>query len=185
MLDVAPLQETSGRILLAEDQPVNQRVATAMLENLGFLVDIAADGAGAVRAAILTRYRAILMDCQIPVLDGYRATGEIRRRQGASSRTPIIALTGSATPADRERCLAAGMDDYLTKPLSVKALAATLARWAPGDRSQTVPFARSRPSRRTASTLPPPIPTPRCWMRGSSAGWSAWGRRRGRISWVS
>jgi CheY-like chemotaxis protein/HPt (histidine-containing phosphotransfer) domain-containing protein len=125
-------REPSGLILLAEDQPVNQRVATAMLENLGFAVDVVADGAGAVRAAILTPYRAILMDCQIPVLDGYRATGEIRRLQGASGRTPIIAVTGSATPADRERCLAAGMDDYLTKPLRVEALAAMLARWASG-----------------------------------------------------
>jgi two-component system, sensor histidine kinase and response regulator len=132
VLDIAAWQEPSGRILLAEDHPVNQRVATAMLENLGFLVDVVVDGAQAVRAATRTPYQAILMDCQIPVLDGYRATGEIRRLQGPSRRIPIIAVTASASESDRQRCLAAGMDDYLTKPLSLKALAAMLIRWAPG-----------------------------------------------------
>lgn len=131
MYDIAALREPSGRILLAEDHPINQRVASAMLENLGFRVDVVVDGAEAVRAVTLTPYRAILMDCQIPVLDGYRATREIRRLEGRSPRTPIIAVTASGTRADQERCLAAGMDDYLTKPLSLKSLASVLARWAP------------------------------------------------------
>lgn len=138
MLDIAPRQEPFDLVLVAEDHPVNQRVATAMLENLGFRVDIVADGAEAVRAATLTPYRAILMDCQIPVMDGYRATGEIRRLQRASHRTPIIAVTASATLSDRRRCKAAGMDDYLTKPLTLKTLAAVLARWVPVGAGPTI-----------------------------------------------
>ena len=118
-----------GRILLAEDNPVNRRVATAMLEHLGYDVDVATDGAAAVRAAASTQYQAILMDCQMPVHDGYEATSQIRHQQGVDTHTPIIAVTASAMKADRQRCLAAGMDDYLPKPLSLKALAAVLDRW--------------------------------------------------------
>jgi signal transduction histidine kinase/HAMP domain-containing protein/DNA-binding NarL/FixJ family response regulator len=127
-----PQAELSGHILLAEDNPVNQRVATVMLEHLGFNVDVVADGAEAVKAVALTPYQAILMDCQMPILDGYEATTEIRRLQGVSTRTPIIAVTASAMKSDQQRCLAAGMDDYLPKPLSLKALSAVLDRWAPG-----------------------------------------------------
>jgi two-component system, sensor histidine kinase and response regulator len=123
------MSSASGHILLAEDHPVNQRVATAMLEHLGFDVDVVADGAEAVTAATHAPYQAILMDCQIPVLDGYQATGEIRRLEGASSHIPIIAVTGSGK-SDQRRCLAAGMDDFLTKPLTLKALAEVLDRWA-------------------------------------------------------
>jgi CheY-like chemotaxis protein len=79
----------------------------------------------------VTPYQAILMDCQMPVLDGYEATSEIRRVQGVSTRTPIIAVTASAMKSDQQRCLAAGMDDYLPKPLTLKALSAVLDRWAP------------------------------------------------------
>jgi two-component system, sensor histidine kinase and response regulator len=122
---------TAGRVLLAEDNPINQRVGAAMLTHLGFSVDIAADGSEAVRAAASTRYRAIFMDCQLPVVDGCAATGEIRRAQGPHRHTLIIALTGSASAVDRDHCLAAGMDDYLAKPFSLKSLAAMLARWLP------------------------------------------------------
>jgi CheY-like chemotaxis protein/HPt (histidine-containing phosphotransfer) domain-containing protein len=125
----APSQGTSGQILLAEDNPVNQRVASAMLENLGFGVDVVADGAQAVKAAAETSYNAILMDGQMPILDGYLATTEIRLHEG-SRHTPIIAVTGSAMKCDQERCLAAGMDDYLAKPLNLNALAEVLQRWA-------------------------------------------------------
>jgi CheY-like chemotaxis protein/HPt (histidine-containing phosphotransfer) domain-containing protein len=131
VLDISARQGPSGHILLAEDNALNQRVGTAMLETLGYHVDVAADGAEAVKAATLTPYRAILMDCQIPVMNGYQATGEIRRLQGASIHTPIIAVTASDSESDRQRCLAAGMDDYLTKPLSLKTLADVLSRWAP------------------------------------------------------
>lgn len=109
----------------------SQRVATALLEHLGFEVDIVVEGTQAVRAAALTTYRAILMDCGIPGLDGYQATQQIRRLKGPSRRTRIIAVTASATESDRQRCLAAGMDDHLAKPLSLKTLAAMLTRWAP------------------------------------------------------
>jgi two-component system sensor histidine kinase/response regulator len=129
VLEISAGQGPSGYILLAEDHPVNQRVGTAMLETLGFEVDVVADGAEAVKAAALSPYEAILMDCQLPVQDGYQATRQIRRLQAGSRRTPIIAVTGSATEADQQRCLAADMDDYLTKPLGLKALRAMLARW--------------------------------------------------------
>jgi len=121
----------AGRILVAEDNPVNQRVAAAMLDKLGFCVDIVADGEAAVRAMTLTQYQAVLMDCQMPVMDGYLATSEIRRQQEGSLRSPIIAVTASAMKSDREVCLAAGMDDYITKPITLKALATVLARWVP------------------------------------------------------
>lgn len=123
-------QERAGRILLAEDNPVNQRVATAMLARLGFGVDVVGDGAEAVKAATSTPYQVILMDCQMPVLDGYRAASEIRRLEAGSVHTPIIAITAAAMKSDNQRCLDAGMDDYLTKPLSLATLAAALARWA-------------------------------------------------------
>lgn len=137
----------SGRVLLAEDNVVNQRVGAAMLEHLGFAVDVVADGTQAVTAAIHTHYRAILMDCQIPGLDGYQATGEIRRREDPCRHTPIIAVTSSAGESDQQRCLAAGMDDYLTKPLGLRTLAAALARWAPaGLPVNGVPPAEADPS---------------------------------------
>jgi two-component system, sensor histidine kinase and response regulator len=154
-------QAGADRILLAEDDPVSQRVAEAMLENLGFLVDVVADGAEAVRAATLTPYQAILMDCQIPVLDGYQATSDIRRLQGTSRRTPIIAITGSVMRSDQQRCLAAGMDDYLAKPLRLDALAVVMARWAPDG---SVPSIADDPAelptaRRVgpAHSAPPPV----------------------------
>lgn len=125
------MHDAPGHILLAEDNPISRRVATAMLEHLGFDVDVVADGAEAVKAAIRTPYRAIFMDCQLPVLDGYETAREIRRQQGPTRHTPIIAVTASATATDRRRCLAAGMDDHLTKPLSLGTLAALLARWVP------------------------------------------------------
>jgi CheY-like chemotaxis protein len=121
--------DPSGQILLAEDNPVNQRVASAMLENLGFRVDVVADGAQAVKAAAETSYQAILMDGQMPILDGYLAATEIRLHEGPR-RTPIIAVTGSAMKSDQQRCLAAGMDDYLAKPLNLDALAEVLRRWS-------------------------------------------------------
>ena len=127
----SPREGSSGRILLAEDNPVNQRVALAMLVNLGFSVDVVADGAAAVAAATTTRYRAILMDCQMPVMDGYEATEQIRSLHLESSRIPIVAVTASAMQSDVQKCLDAGMDDYLSKPVRLKALAAVMARWAP------------------------------------------------------
>jgi CheY-like chemotaxis protein/HPt (histidine-containing phosphotransfer) domain-containing protein len=128
------MRSDRGHILLAEDSPVSQRVASAMLEHLGFRVNVAGDGAAAVKAvkaAVVTPYQAVLMDCQLPILDGYQATTEIRRIQGATRRTPIIAVTGSGMMSNHKRCLAVGMDDYVAKPLSLESLSTTLARWVP------------------------------------------------------
>jgi two-component system sensor histidine kinase/response regulator len=124
-------QGAGGRVLVADDNTVNQRVAAAMIRRLGFDVDLAADGVEAVAAASRTTYDAILMDCQMSGLDGYQATIEIRRLPGASGRVPIIAVTASAMRSDQDRCLAAGMDGYIAKPLVLEALAAVLARWVP------------------------------------------------------
>jgi two-component system sensor histidine kinase/response regulator len=122
----------SGHILVAEDNRLTQQVATAMVEHLGLEADVVVDGAQAVRAATLTPYQAILMDCRLPVLNGYQATAAIRAHEGAGRHTPIIAVTASTLRSERQCCLAADMDDHLAKPLSLKTLAAVLARWIPG-----------------------------------------------------
>jgi len=120
----------AGRALLAEDNSVNQTVARCMLESLGLVVDIAGNGREAVDRAAATHYDLILMDCQMPELDGFAATAEIRRsEQGSGNHLTIIALTANALDGDREICIAAGMDDYLAKPFSREQLAATLKRW--------------------------------------------------------
>jgi signal transduction histidine kinase/CheY-like chemotaxis protein len=120
-----------ARLLVAEDNPVNQLVATRMLEKLGYRADVAANGAEAVEALTRIDYAAVLMDCQMPELDGFEATREIRRRQILPWRTPVIAMTASATQSDRDRCFDADMDDYISKPVRLAELAAVLARWVP------------------------------------------------------
>jgi signal transduction histidine kinase/CheY-like chemotaxis protein/HPt (histidine-containing phosphotransfer) domain-containing protein len=117
------------RLLVAEDNTVNQKVMSAMLARLGYRADVAANGVEALDAVARIRYGAVLMDCQMPEMDGYAATAEIRRREQGSSHLPIIALTAGAMAGDRERCLASGMDDYISKPVELEHLAAVLGRW--------------------------------------------------------
>lgn len=122
-----------GRVLLVEDNTINQLVASEMLHLLGVSVDCANDGAEALDMVARQRYDLIFMDIQMPGMDGLEATREIRRLQaeGGHAPTPIVALTANAAPRDRELCLAAGMDDFLAKPVQTDQLAAVLSRFPP------------------------------------------------------
>ncbi len=119
-----------ARILLVEDNEINKRIACAMLGKLGYSPDSASDGFEAVRAASETRYDLILMDCQMPGMDGFEATRKLRASEnGGHTHVPIVALTANAMASDRDRCLEAGMDDYLAKPLRPGELREAVARW--------------------------------------------------------
>lgn len=137
------------RVLLVEDNEVNQKVARVMVERRGYRVDVANDGIEAVAATEKVAYTAILMDCQMPRFDGYSATVMIRTREGAAKHTPIIAMTANAGPGEREKCFAAGMDDYVSKPIIADELDRVLRRWAP----RAAPAKAETPERR--SSRPP------------------------------
>jgi CheY-like chemotaxis protein len=131
----APSWASEPLILVAEDSPVNQIVAARALERCGCRAEVVGDGREALRALDARHYDAVLMDCQMPILDGYEAAAELRRREGAARHTPVIAMTAHAMDGDRERCLAAGMDDYISKPMRHGDLADVLMRWIPQDQS--------------------------------------------------
>lgn len=147
------LAATSAHVLLVEDNLVNREVAVGLLELLGYHVDIAEQGRQACDLSAVKAYDVILMDCQMPVMDGFAATTMIREReqQAHATRTPIIALTANAMEGDRDRCLAAGMDDYLCKPFSHQALSEILVRWCPPQRPQQV--SHSEPSSTTTTNV--------------------------------
>jgi CheY-like chemotaxis protein len=135
----ATLPRFAGRILLVEDNSVNQEVARAMLEQFGCSVEVAGNGFEALEATGRTRYDLVLMDCRMPEMDGFEATRRIRARETASTtrtpRLPIVALTAHVLESDRQSCLAAGMDDYLSKPFTRLQLERMLTRWLPAPMS--------------------------------------------------
>jgi PAS domain S-box-containing protein len=138
-----------SRVLLAEDNDVNRRVALSMLERLGVEVVAVENGRQALEAMDRGRFDLILMDLQMPEVDGYAATSEIRRREAVGGgHIPIVAVTAHAMSTDRERCLAAGMDDYLSKPLRPAPLREALLRWGPGKVRPETEIAHDRPSSR-------------------------------------
>ena len=157
---VAPrvLAKLGGRVLVAEDNPVNQAVAAAMLESLGVAHSLADNGRIALDRLLHEPFDLVLMDCQMPEMDGFEATAQIRAQQHTGvlrHRLPIVALTANAAEGDRERCLAAGMDDYLSKPFTRERLTTTLQRWLPSTPvdATTAPAAHSlRPHEAAAAT---------------------------------
>jgi signal transduction histidine kinase/DNA-binding response OmpR family regulator len=121
-----------ARVLVVEDNVANRKVAVRMVEKLGYRADVAANGVEAVRVLGEVRYDAVLMDCHMPEMDGFDATRALRRHESDGHHTPVIAMTASALSGDRERCLAAGMDDYISKPIKLHVVAAVLERWLAG-----------------------------------------------------
>jgi PAS domain S-box-containing protein len=119
------------RVLVAEDNAVNQKVAVRMLERLGLRPDVAGNGREAVEMCSLLPYALIFMDCEMPEMDGYAATAEIRNQQGSDGRVAIVAMTADAMEGCRERCLAAGMDDYIAKPVRLGEMIEALKKWVP------------------------------------------------------
>jgi signal transduction histidine kinase/ActR/RegA family two-component response regulator len=138
--DHLSLPAIARRVLVVEDNRVNQYVAQRMLARLGCQVEIAPDANEALTLFDRNLYDVVFMDCGLPGMDGYQLTETIRRRENGARRTPVVAMTAAALDGDREKCLAAGMDDYLTKPLDLQVLNQALARWT---QSASTPLTRS------------------------------------------
>ncbi|HWA16055.1 MAG TPA: response regulator, partial [Gemmatimonadales bacterium] len=126
----APRHPSHGRVLVVEDTPVNQKVAVAMLRRLGYDPTVVTNGRDAITETAVKPYDLVLMDCQMPEMDGFEATAAIRAREKMTGgHLVIVAMTAHAMQGDRDRCIQAGMDDYITKPVRRDALEATLRRW--------------------------------------------------------
>ena len=134
----APSQNR-GRVLIVEDNPINQRVAVILANKLGFVADVANDGSEALDMVRDQFYNLILMDCQMPVMDGFEATRAIRALSTAVSQVPIIAVTANVMEGQRDKCLAAGMNDYLPKPINKDVLGKAVDKWIPPDSAETSP----------------------------------------------
>ncbi len=128
-VDIDKKRLSALQVLLVEDLPINQKVLLSQLQALGIKADCAADGREALQLIAQRQYHLVLMDCLMPVLDGYETTRELRRREGSDRHTIVIALTANAIKGEQEKCLEAGMDDYLSKPIAMEQLAATLQYW--------------------------------------------------------
>jgi signal transduction histidine kinase/ActR/RegA family two-component response regulator/streptogramin lyase len=134
--ETAPPERNGGTILVVEDNRINQKVLSRQLINLGYAIEVAENGEEAVAKVKNRRYDLIFMDVQMPVMDGFQATQEIRGLGADSSSTPIVAVTANAFQSERDKCFSSGMDDYLTKPVDKDRLREALRRWASGSRSE-------------------------------------------------
>ena len=170
----SPVLQLTGHVLLGEDNPVNQEIALLMLQDLGCSVTVAHNGREVVDHTLRTRYDIILMDCQMPEMDGFEATRLIRERErvtdnGESRPTiPIIALTAHATPGDREHCLAAGMNDYLSKPFTIERLQDVLSLWLSSSATapppeQTASKPAAGPMKSSTGEETPPVVDRKAW----------------------
>jgi CheY-like chemotaxis protein len=154
------------RALLVEDNPVNQKIGRLMLERLGCSVELAQNGRDALDLLNRRRYNIVFMDCQMPVMDGYTAVAELRSREPGEHRSLVIALTAHAMQGARERCLEAGMDDYLTKPFSAGDLRAMLQKWRLGASSDPRGSGAAGEAPTQSFTPPPRTSSSRCRSSG-------------------
>jgi two-component system, sensor histidine kinase and response regulator len=143
-----------ARLLLVEDNEDNQKLAARLLEKHGYECDFAANGSQALACMEAANYPLVLMDCQMPIMDGFQATAAIREREKGRRHTPVVALTAHALAGDRERCLSAGMDDYLSKPIKESTLISVVERWLAVGQGAQAPVAAAPPN----TTWEPPYP---------------------------